>query len=460
MGTFIGSQLLHFPLNNWLADLGILKQSPSLQGAALIRTAVILGLTAGFSETLARVVGFWWIFHLDRDREWEDGVMMGLGHGGIEAMVFGAVLTAASVSSLWSLRNTDLNTLNLTPEQLAALTQQLAIFTTSPLNAFAAFAERTIAMGLHVTVSLLVWNAFRRRNATYVLLALLYHAAFDATAVYLASTIGPQNPWLLEAIFLVIALPGVIWSWRLGRKRRAEAQVRAQPWRLEARQYLVALRKELLQQWRTRRILVVVAVFVLFGLLSPLIAYFTPQLLSSIEGAEQFADLIPTPTAADALGQYIKNITQFGFLIAVLVGMGAVAGEKEKRTTAMILSKPLPRWAFLLSKFTAQGLVYLLGFALAAAGAYYYTLILFENLLLGPFLLGNLLLLLWLLTFAAATLLGSTIAVSTGAAAALALGGAIVLLLAGSIPQLAAFAPSVGRANWVLPAPRMETQER
>jgi ABC-2 type transport system permease protein len=184
------------------------------------------------------------------------------------------------------------------------------------------------------------------------------------------------------------------------------------------------------------------AVFAMFGLMSPLIAYFTPQLLSTIEGAEMFADLVPTPTRADALGQYIKNITQFGFIIAVLLGMGAVAGEKERGTTAMVLSKPLPRWAFVLSKFVAQGALYTLGFALAAVGAYAYTAYLFEGLLLGPFLLGNVLLLLWLLTFAAVTLLGSTLADSTGTGAALALGGAILLLLAGSVPQLSPFAPS------------------
>jgi ABC-2 type transport system permease protein len=208
------------------------------------------------------------------------------------------------------------------------------------------------------------------------------------------------------------------------------------------RLFFVATRKELLQQWRTRRIYVVVAVFALFGLLSPLLAYFTPQLLSTLEGAEQFAELIPTPSAADALGQYVKNITQFGFLIAILLGMGAVAAEKERGTTAMILSKPLPRWAFVLSKFVAQMLVYLLAFALGALGAFYYTAFLFEGLLPGPFLLGNLLLFIWLLTFAAVTLLGSTVGNSTGSAAGAALAGAVVLFIAGSIPQLSAFAPA------------------
>ena len=118
-------------------------------------------------------------------------------------------------------------------------------------------------------------------------------------------------------------------------------------------------------------------------MMSPLSANFMPALLRSIEGAEQFADLIPEPSAVDAMTQYIKNVTQFGFVLAVLLGMGAVAGEKERGTAAMILSKPMSRWAFVVSKFTAQAIVYTFGFAVAALGAAYYTTILFGPIDLG-----------------------------------------------------------------------------
>jgi ABC-2 type transport system permease protein len=447
MATFVGSQLYHLPLNNWLGEIGVLPQGVRPEGAAAVRTALILGLSAGISETVARVAGYALLFRRRRGWQWEDGLMVGLGHGGIEAMVLGGVLTAATVSSLWSLQGIDLTTLGFTAEQLAAVSQQLALFTTSPLNAFAGLVERAIALGVHVTASLMVWQAFRQRKPLLAVLAALFHALFDATAVFLVLRLGAERMWLIEGIFLLIALPAVTWSWRLGSERRSALASETAVYPNEALfpqvgLFMVALRKELLHQWRTRRVLVVGAVFALFGLLSPVLAYLAPQLLSSIEGAEQFADLVPTPTTADALGQYIRNITQFGFIIAVLLGMGAVAGEKEKGTTAMVLSKPLPRWAFVLSKFVAQAVVYLLGFVLAAVGAYMYTAYLFESLLPGPFLLGNLLLFLWLLTFAAVTLLGSTLANSTGAGAALGLGGAIALLLAGSFPQLGAFAPS------------------
>jgi ABC-2 type transport system permease protein len=211
--------------------------------------------------------------------------------------------------------------------------------------------------------------------------------------------------------------------------------------------FVTALRKEIILQWRTRRFLVVMAVFMLFGLTSPIVAKFIPEILKNVAGAEQFASLVPTPTVADAMTQYIKNITQFGFILAVLLGMNAVAGEKESGTAAMILSKPMPRWVFVLSKFCAQGLVYASAFLVAAIGAYYYTVLLFGGLDAAAFAGINLLLLLWLLSFVSAALLGSVIGPSIAAAAGIGLCISVVILLAGNIPLVGALLPG-GLITW------------
>jgi ABC-2 type transport system permease protein len=176
-------------------------------------------------------------------------------------------------------------------------------------------------------------------------------------------------------------------------------------------------------------------------MLSPLLAYFTPQMLRAVPGAEQFADLVPTPTTADALSQYIKNISQFGFILAILLGMGAVAGEKERGTASLILSKPMARGAFVTSKFIAQMTVYLLGFLLALLGAYFYTLVLFGEIDFSALVLITLLLFAWLLPYVTVTLLGSVLAGSTSAAAGIALAGAVVLLISSNVPQIGALMP-------------------
>lgn len=436
--TFIGSQAVHLPLNHWLTDLGVLPHS-MLEGRRW-QTALLMGLTAGLCEETARAVGY---ALLRRWRRFEDGLMMGLGHGGIEAMIFGGVLTAATLSSLMALSKIDPNTLHLSADQLAAVNRQLAVFTVSPFYAALPLVERILAVGLHVTLSLLVWRAFERRNPLYFVLAISYHMVVDAAAVTAAQY--ELSGITVELGLLAMLAPGVLWVW-LSRPRSLASHPVA-PASMEWRTFVAAVRKEWLQQWRTKRLLVMLAVFVLFGLTSPLLAYFTPQMLKMVPGTEQFAALVPTPTAADAMAQYVKNLTQFGFMLAVLLGMGAVAGEKERGTAALILSKPLPRWAFVLSKFTAQMAGYSLGFVLAALGAFYYTLFLFGPVDFGSFMLSNLLLLLWLLVFVAVALLGSTLGGSTGAAAGIGLGGAVVLLLAGNLPQVGPLMPN-GLIAW------------
>ena len=106
--------------------------------------------------------------------------------------------------------------------------------------------------------------------------------------------------------------------------------------------FFIVLRKELTEQGRTKRFLIVAAVLVLFGLTSPLLAKFTPELLKSIPNIPAgLAELIPAPSVADAVGQYIKNMSQFGILLAVLMSMGMVAQEKERGSAAMLLTHPI-----------------------------------------------------------------------------------------------------------------------
>jgi len=444
--TFIGSQVVHLPLNSLLADWHVLPQNGLSDPAIPVaQTAIIAGLTAGLCEETARLAGYWL---LRKARSLEDGIMLGLGHGGIESMIFGGVLTAATISSLLPLIGTDLAALKLTPEQMEALTQQLNLLTVSPIaGAAAPLVERLLAMTLHVVLSVLVLQAVRRRNPLYYLAAVAYHALVDTGAVYTRTL--SLDAYQLELLLALMVLPGLawlVWMWRREARPWAnsgQAQPAQQQWDL----FLAAIRKEVLQQWRTQRFLVVMAVFVLFGLTSPLVAKYTPEIIKSIAGAQQFAALIPTPSSADAVGQYIKNITQFGFLLAVLLGMNAVAGEKESGTAAMILSKPMPRWAFVLSKFCAQMVVFASAFSVAGLGAYYYTLILFGAFDPWRFAGINLLLFAWLLPFVAAALLGSVIGRSVAAAAGIGVVISVAILAAGSIPQYGALFPS-GLLAW------------
>lgn len=199
--------------------------------------------------------------------------------------------------------------------------------------------------------------------------------------------------------------------------------------------------KELLEQWRSHRLLVVAVVLVAFGLSSPLLARFTPEILALLPEGEQFSALVPSPTVADAVGQYLKNLSQFAVLLALLMAMGSVAQEKDRGTAALMLVKPLPRWAFLGAKFVALGVTFLVATLLAAMAGYYYTLVLFEPLHLLRWLALNGLFLLFVLVYLALTLLCSTATRSQVTAGGLAFGAVILLSLLGSIPRLGDWLP-------------------
>lgn len=200
--------------------------------------------------------------------------------------------------------------------------------------------------------------------------------------------------------------------------------------------FLVMLRKELLAQWRSYRLLVVVVVLLIFGLTSPLVARLTPELLKLLPEGETIAGLVPPPTTADAVAQYVKNVSQFGVILALLMTVGAVAQEKERGTAALTLVKPVPRLAFLGAKFAALGLTFAIGIAVAGLAAYYYTWILFDALDAWRWAALNGLMLLFVLVYVALTLFCSAASRSQVLAGGLAIGWAILLSALGAIPAL------------------------
>src|ERR1700694_4513655 len=184
------------------------------------------------------------------------------------------------------------------------------------------------------------------------------------------------------------------------------------------RGYAVLLIKEITEQWRTGRLPVVAAIFLLFGLASPVLAKYTPDI---VKLAASSIDIhVPTPTIKDAVAQLIKNLNQVGVLTAILLAMGSVAGEKESGTAAFVLVKPVSRFAFLAAKFS--------GLAMTMAAAVL-------RLGLGP---ACLVILLGLLEIAAVTFLGSTLVRSSIPAAGI---GIVALVVAGVVSSL----PNVGR---------------
>jgi ABC-2 type transport system permease protein len=202
----------------------------------------------------------------------------------------------------------------------------------------------------------------------------------------------------------------------------------------------VIVRKELLEQWRTWRMLVVGIIFAIFGIGSPILARYTPELVKAL-ASDQLAAVIPTPTVANAIIQFQKNLGQTGILAAILLAMGSVAIEKERGTAALLLTKPLSRGAFLSAKLAAIGATLFVGTLVAAIGAYAYTAFLFSAPPLAGYAAMSALLFLSLLGYAALTFLGSALTRSSLAAAGIGIAAMVLIAILSALPTIGTWAP-------------------
>jgi uncharacterized membrane protein YhfC len=195
--TFIASQVLHIPL--------VIGMGSFLQTVPLIVNAIILGLLAGIFEETARYILFKFI--LKNTRSWKGGILVGLGHGGTEALLLG-ILAAISFVNMVIYKNVDLSTVpSIPPEQLELARQQVAAYWSAPwYMALVGFVERIFAICLHVSLSVMVLYAIAYRRLIWFWLALLWHAFVDAVAVYVVQEVGILAVEGIVAVFALISL--------------------------------------------------------------------------------------------------------------------------------------------------------------------------------------------------------------------------------------------------------------
>ena len=201
----------------------------------------------------------------------------------------------------------------------------------------------------------------------------------------------------------------------------------------------VMLKKEMKEQLRTYKLLIVTAVFLLFGFATPLLIKYMPQLMEAAE--EGIIIQMPEPSATMAIGEYAGTIVQFGVLIAVLLLMGAVARERDRGLAAIILSKPVSRGAYTTAKFLATAFSFIVALVLGSTACWAYTTLLIESASLPAFLGLNLLTALFFMFCLSVTLLCSSLFRNQLLAGGIALAVLIIQALLTQVPVLADYMP-------------------
>jgi len=127
-------------------------------------------------------------------------------------------------------------------------------------------------------------------------------------------------------------------------------------------------------------------VFLVFGMMSPLTAKFTPEILKwavemdpSTAGMD-FGGLLTTPPVAfDSWAQFYSNVGLMGFIALVVVFSGMISSETTRGTLTIMLSKGLSRAAVVLSKLTSAALIWTVSFYFSVLTAWGYTAYMFDD---------------------------------------------------------------------------------
>lgn len=203
--AFLGSQVVHLPI---LFAWDAATRAGWMENWGTPIDAVILGALAALCEEPARALVFARVFPTERGRD--AAILVGVGHGGIESLIFGgmAFLGALNLMVTRELTEEQLVALGTPSEQAHAAVVQIHAALAAPwYDAFAGVVERMITMPFHVACSILVMASLRRRSPWPFLVALAAHAIGDAGVVLLGTDRGT---WVTEGGIAAFAVPFTI----------------------------------------------------------------------------------------------------------------------------------------------------------------------------------------------------------------------------------------------------------
>lgn len=138
------------------------------------------------------------------------------------------------------------------------------------------------------------------------------------------------------------------------------------------------IKKESIENIRTKKILGLLLLFIFIGFISPLTAKLTPKILQAI--ATDVIDIkVNTPTEIDSWVQFFKNVNQIGMFGLVILFSTQVTDEIQKRTLINLLSKGLPRYQVIISKCFFNTIMWIFSYCICFLVSFGYTKYFFGN---------------------------------------------------------------------------------
>jgi len=200
--TFLAARALYYPL---LAGWQWSMRADLVPGAGATASAIVIGLLVAACEEGGRALA---LGSMRTERGRVAALMVGVGHGGVEALGIGALAMIGAIGILAARDMTVPDFLALgVPESSAELrVEETAQALAMPwYDALGGAFERAVMIPFHLACSVLVMAALRRRRLWPLTLAFVAHATLEGAMGVLRD--AAQREWILELELTAIAVP-------------------------------------------------------------------------------------------------------------------------------------------------------------------------------------------------------------------------------------------------------------
>lgn len=137
---------------------------------------------------------------------------------------------------------------------------------------------------------------------------------------------------------------------------------------------------------KTSKFIIFPVLLVLLAITSPLTAKYLNEIIAfTLEGTGIVID-IGTPTVFESYSQYIGNLYELYLYVIIFVAIGMFINDKTKGLLPLIISKPISRTKYIISKYISLNILILLSLFIGYFVFDYYTYFLFDEIdMLGMF---------------------------------------------------------------------------
>lgn len=200
-------------------------------------------------------------------------------------------------------------------------------------------------------------------------------------------------------------------------------------------------RLELLRLRRTRRLIPLVAVFVIFGFGGPVLAYYLPDLIKS-QTSENVRVIVTAAKPVDGVSMFSSNASQIGLLVALIIAAGILSIDAKPGLAAFYRTRVRPFDRVVLPRYVLTSAVVSASYVLGALCAWYETVVLLGHLDATRYVLGIAFTVAYLWFAVAVVTFTSSLARSVVGTAASAIGILLAMPIFAVIPWLGRWLPS------------------